>query len=225
VLIAVISWPRSGQVWLVRMLAQVLDCPVHTWLPQDTGKDVALEGVRRTSEYRVTRAHGISDEYQPPADYYIHLTRDPRDVAVSNAFYWDPKPGFARNLQGCVDQVSEGWDKFTTDMWSLGHVTVRYEDLMNDTAFVLRYLITGIGALVEDDHIRHVVSEQAWAKKLAGIKDKTAEHGWDEGAALRHMGQVPKLGRWREHLSLKQRLTLERACRNGMSRSGYDPER
>lgn len=209
-------------MWLTRLLAQAIGCPVHTWLPQDVGKDVAMEGADRESEHRVTRSHGISDEYKPDPDFRIHLMRDPREVAVSNAFYWDPTPGLPNNLQAAVDQVAEGWPKFTADLHEIADTAIRYEDLLDDPVTWVKFITNTIGIPVALDDVQRAVDEQDWQRKRDGIEAGTVAHGWDKGAAIRHIGQKPEVGRWRKHLSPPQVRTLEDACGHQMRLHGYE---
>jgi hypothetical protein len=89
--IIVVGYPKSGCTWATRLLAELVDCPVAGFWGSDK-KEIAVEGEERLSDYRVYKSHHqLSELNLSPNDFdtrLIYLLRDPRDIAISGASYF-----------------------------------------------------------------------------------------------------------------------------------------
>ena len=86
----VVGYPKSGCVWLTRLVAELMECPASGFL-EESGDDMAAEGHTRISQFCVVRAHQQWHELAPhlhDSSKVIYIVRDPRDVAISGAHYF-----------------------------------------------------------------------------------------------------------------------------------------
>jgi len=88
--IVIAGYPKSGNTWLVRLVAELVGCPVAGFLGR-AGDDIATEGSDRKSNYRCYKSHHGIDFLRErgiePAKV-IYIIRDPRDVSLSAARYF-----------------------------------------------------------------------------------------------------------------------------------------
>ncbi len=209
--ICILGFFRSGQVWLTRLLAQSIGCPVATYLPQDAGRDVAVEGRSRISPHRVTRSHCIWPGGLK-VDEFVYIVRDPRDVAVSCSHYQRP--------DDYVEFVCKNWQNHI-DQWRSSCVaTVQYEHLHSHAVREMCSLMMSLGIEADDDRVTQAVEDQKFDRKLKGIQGGTAEHGWDVSWNERHM-RKGVVGEWRSVLSHHDARLIRDACPS-MEEFGYD---
>lgn len=213
-LICVVSYPRSGQVWLTRVLAAALNCPVRTYLPQDSGRDVAASGGNRTGEHQVTRAHWLSPEYKPPPDKTIHLVRDPRDLVCSWAHYANC------SMIEATERIctSVPWKTFVTVEAQDAVCFVKYEDLLENPVEEVRSCILACGIAPHGYLIKKAVQEESFNSRKNKIQK--GDVGWSVDRDHHHLNKGIA-GRWREELSDVQIASIETACKEPMERFGY----
>ena len=106
--IIVMGFPKSGNTWLARLLAEVFDCPSRGYLFSKDGKDPVIEGLNRQSGIEVYKSHHTCDidnlklfkksDIKLDNCIYIvrdirdlteYIVRDIRDLTVSAAFYFN----------------------------------------------------------------------------------------------------------------------------------------
>lgn len=230
-LTAIVSWPRSGQCWLARLLNRAADIPYVTLLPQDEGRDVVenvvpLEG----RNWRLVRAHGWGHEHREAAERlvgnapqkFIHLVRDPRAVVVSNALYFDHRDPLEQRIKEAMKQVANGWEKLNLDLQKTAAVQVRYEDLIRKPVKELNRIVLSLGLCPPMERLKEVVRSQEWDRKVAAVEaGRPQSHGWTKRQARRNLGRGPASGSWREVLDDLQSELLRSRCGHAMGTFGY----
>lgn len=174
----------------------------------------------------------------------LYVLRDPRDVAVSYAFYSGSNTtaaiGWMNDAEFRIHSPGRTIPQHLSD-WS-GHVrswtqqrdvpvhVIRYEDLHANTAAVLRDALDFLGAVFDhDEDAQEAIARAVRHSDFGRLQQQEGEKGFQErlvGAAhtekFFRRGQV---GDWRNHLSPPQVQRLEDAHGETMRRFGYLPER
>ena len=96
--IIVAGYPKSGNTWATRLIADLIDCPARGFLTPVNHVDNACEGDDRESEYACYKSHHqwhelVDDNLIDDQTSVIYIVRDPRDVAVSAANFFRLVPG------------------------------------------------------------------------------------------------------------------------------------
>ena len=107
VCVVVAGYPKSGNTWLTRLVADLLDCPARGFLTPVNHVDNACEGeARDDSKFVCFKSHHQWHELRGEQliddnTVVIYVLRDPRDVAVSaaNFFRLVPRGLLGRMLQ------------------------------------------------------------------------------------------------------------------------------
>jgi hypothetical protein len=168
--IIIVGYPKSGNTWITRLVADVICCPVAGFWNDPTNKDIAIEGAERSSPHRVYKSHRVAAKFVGLPENYrvIYLVRDPRDVACSGANYFNVRR-FRENkvelahydkYEAMVDVIVNGgvyahtrkpWGRHVTEFTStvlpgtdVRPLVVRYEDMVakpvNELTLILRSL-------------------------------------------------------------------------------------
>jgi aryl sulfotransferase len=172
----------------------------------------------------------------------LYLTRDPRDVAVSFAFYLAISLDRTIELMNRPDSTlppSSSHIRQRLGDWS-GHVRswldqtdvpvlpIRYEDLQADTAGALRRALHFLGISFEDfedgtaekDAVSHAVRHADFAELQRQERDRGFAESSGKQEFFFRQGRV---GDWRNHLSEVQTRRIESAHGTTMERLGYAP--
>lgn len=89
--IIISGFPKSGNTWATRLVAELVGCPVRGFWRSDHD-EIACEGFDRQSEFVCYKSHASPE--QLAADHLaahaktIFVVRDPRDVAISGTGYF-----------------------------------------------------------------------------------------------------------------------------------------
>ncbi|NEQ49254.1 MAG: sulfotransferase domain-containing protein [Leptolyngbya sp. SIO3F4] len=99
--VIICGYPKSGNTWLTRLTAQILNCPVVGFWCQPFNKEEAIEGEERKSDYQCFKAHHTQELLQQTLNVYgngtekiIYIYRDPRAVLVSASHYFSLQPRY-----------------------------------------------------------------------------------------------------------------------------------
>ncbi len=157
-----------------------------------------------------------------PTARFVHIYRDPRDVATSAWFHEgrdDPKRGFEQFIEHYMNEV---WPLAVrtarNDGMRMGpsqYFEIRYEDLLVKEDEILGHLCRFLGVEDSDDAI-NACSESGSFRKLSGGRQR----GESDNSNFYRKGVA---GDWKNHLpaDLVQRLCAPIA--DLMSTCGYDP--
>ncbi|PIE34919.1 hypothetical protein CSA56_06270 [candidate division KSB3 bacterium] len=87
----VVGYPKSGNTWLTRLVAELIECPVQGFFDEPENPEMAIEGQERISDYVVFKGHQPFHFIQGRIKHrnIIYVVRDVRDVAVSGAYYFN----------------------------------------------------------------------------------------------------------------------------------------
>lgn len=224
--LVVCGYPRSGNCWLARLLGEALDVKV-VGISGGRGS-IAAEGFDRKGKGYVKQAHlwpGKEGHLRVDLDkqgqeQYILMIRDPRDVAVSIAAYWN------RTLDAALDWMIEGpgplelppWAVFV-DAW-LAHgpyAIVRYEDLHRDARGTLE------GILEHRWHtpLDEVIAHQAFHAKKHEMRRRGNAYPFGRRAQLAHL-RKGNTGEWKEVFSGDQAQRAQSTWEPFLHRFGYD---
>jgi len=184
----VLSYPRSGRTWLLRMLAEYLGCPIgnHKFTDEEQAKIRLgefpggdwVQGFHWAGPEELGRIRSV---YQKKA---VYLLRDPRDCLVSYyRFHVDHKGrGFWGRLRGhlrwrrprTVRDILGQWKRHVADQRGLADGMIRYEDLLKDTFGTVRGLI---GDGCDEARLRSAVQKfdfYSMTGRMPGEEDRSA---------------------------------------------------
>ena len=193
--ITVAGYPRSGNVWLCRLLGDALDVPVIGGSLAAEGQERSSPGYVRQAHLWVGKGHHLNTEV---TDGFITIVRDPRDVAVSAAAFW------GWTIDEALDKMIEGpgplelppWKVFVESWQSVP--MVRYEDLWTNPKSVLSSLVQS------DKSLDEVIERQSFAVKREEMRYRGNKYPFGRKAQKNHLRQGG-MGEWREVLSTEQK--------------------
>src|SRR5262245_50755233 len=88
--VLVAGYPKSGNTWLTRLVAELLGAPVQGFWSEPSSREMAVEGTERVSDFEVYKGHhsyGAMRRDFNLADV-VYIVRDVRDIAISGAHYF-----------------------------------------------------------------------------------------------------------------------------------------
>jgi hypothetical protein len=104
--IYVVGYPKSGNTWLVRLLADALGAPVLDGV-MDGSPEMACDvnselELSEQSPFRVAKVHYpvevFLDRVDPRPRLVVYIVRDVRDVCISAFHYFRPEGGWERGI-------------------------------------------------------------------------------------------------------------------------------
>lgn len=121
--VIIAGYPKSGNTWLTRLVAELLDAPVAGfWNENEEDRyipEIAIEGESRASFFSVFKSH---HEYNAliqsisEGDRIIYIVRDPRDVALSCARFFKPdRIGLLKKIRNPHNVLRKCYLKFLYD--------------------------------------------------------------------------------------------------------------
>ncbi|MEP4030948.1 sulfotransferase domain-containing protein [Roseibium polysiphoniae] len=223
--IVVVGYPKSGNTWLTRLIADTLNCPSKGYAGIPCNHDIAVEGEERASNRFLLKSHHVRatwDRVRHPRVKMISIVRDPRDVAASGAHYhFHNQPGAAANMVSLMTTERHGhywnrrsWAGYVDDFLAAGIPLIRYEDLLADTEASLARLLTEAGLDFDPERLAKAVENQSF--------DKARARYFEAGNAdrIRHM-RCGRVGSHAEELPPQEVSRLSRALAPTMIDLGY----
>lgn len=234
----ILGQPKSGSTWVHRMLA---DLPGYVkWTP-DNIKVWTNHDLRRSDfippprGYTVTKVHAspspeniaIVRETKRP---YIVTLRDPRDLAVSWAYFIanHRAVGFEDMPERTVEErISVYIERVLPRIldWAVGWVdeasqtgqglVLRYEHLLVDTQGQLRRAADHIAVRLSDARIEAIADRHSFAKATG------RKAGQEDNKAFNRKGIA---GDWRNHFTPEHTAAFEAVAAGRMERLGYGGE-
>tara|TARA_R110000868_G_scaffold83754_4_gene236557 strand:+ start:9122 stop:9925 length:804 start_codon:yes stop_codon:yes gene_type:complete len=226
--VVVSAYPKSGNTWVARMVSDAIRCEMVAYLsdvqerlPRESGLDPA----ELRDDVVVARSHHTATlltlgGVQPQDIAFV--VRDPRDISVSGSgflFASDNVPNEER-IDQMIDQMVETqkpnvrwqdvrWDSFVQSAIRKNVLTIRYVDLVNDTAGVLKQILARLGHERSDELIDEVVRFHSFNTS----KERAAASGRDDVHQYLRRGEP---GAYRNYLNARQRERIESEFRQTM---------
>ncbi len=88
------GYPKSGNTWVTRLVAELLQCPVSGfWMASENYKEIAREGEDRVSKFECYKSHHPFKHFEKKLNgsnniRLINVIRDPRDIAISGSNFF-----------------------------------------------------------------------------------------------------------------------------------------
>ena len=219
--IVVCGFPKSGNTWLTRLLAEIIRCPSAGAFLNDGYKEQAMEGLNRQSDSRVYKSHLESSVVlgNISKDYVIYIIRDIRDIVISTFHYWQDKDMFqsyCKTKRGFSSGLSAwtSWDNHVRMWLDTGVYWVKYENLLKDTKEECLKILSNLKIAREDYLIEEAIANQAFEKR----KREFIESYDDERASLLYKGQA---GTYKEEMSKELQDFIVQENFSIMSYLGY----
>lgn len=206
-IVYITGYPRSGNTWLGRLLADVLGCEYNSF----DGEQGDWPGERTPAPYLIRKTHALET---PDNERTIFIYRDPRAVAVSLMFYC----GF-RDLIAAIDAMSigidrlgvGGYDQFMATWWNTGKAAseIRYYALHTRPSEALRGIIERV---IHADY-----AEEVYLRAIARQGIQQAQRRYQDTHHLRQ----GKVGDWRNHFTREAGRLMQERYGSLMRRQGY----
>lgn len=87
--IAVVGFPKSGNTWLARLVAEVTDSNISIGTKDDPINS-SDNSITRVGQYEIIKSHAPNKKHIVEIQNYIYIMRDVRDVVVSGFFFSNP---------------------------------------------------------------------------------------------------------------------------------------
>ena len=90
--VVVVGYPKSGNTWVTRLTAELLNCPVSGFWQEPDHTEIACEGLERPVQIQCFKAHhllaDLAIDVSSSANKVIYVVRDPRDIVLSGASFF-----------------------------------------------------------------------------------------------------------------------------------------
>ncbi|GAB4550036.1 MAG: sulfotransferase domain-containing protein [Phycisphaerales bacterium] len=237
----IIGQPKSGSTWLLRM---VLEVPGYQkWAPQTVKlglpHDLMLDDfVPPPVGYTVTKPHTMATPenvsvVRATERPFVVLIRDPRDLAVSWAYYVG-LPGRTRwgwpeavdlsveeRISFYIERVLPkqsrwglDWKRAIEEQLPEGQgLMIRYEEMLADVGDVMRRVFDHFGVGLDDDRVRAICEKHAF-KQATGRAP-----GEGDPKSFNRKGIA---GDWKNHFSPEQVDAFKRMAGQRLIELGYE---
>lgn len=240
--VIIVGFPKSGNTWLARLMGDALNRPIRG---TEGAKPIAAEGEERGDDRGVVRqlhltpSNDIDDRRYPGfiaspwavnpkhynGEHIIHIIRDPRDVALAIAHYWEV------NLDKVINEVmatgesplwGTGWEQSVMAWRSsdVPHVETRYERLHADTLKEMTRL-TNLFVLKPVNNLEEVVQRQSFEEVKKRIETDGDLMTYGKGIQRKNM-RKGIVGDWRETFTAEQKRAAFRVFGRLLIELGYE---
>lgn len=209
------------------MLGEALDVKV---VGIHGGRDsIAAEGFKRKGKGYVKQAHywpgeegNLAIDPDEKGGIFLHMVRNPLDIAVSSAHYWDWPLDKALNkmIDGPGPLELPPWSTYV-DSWLKYYIPIlRYEDWHNDAEREMDRLLNYLEMEPKRD-LSDVVRNQSFVEKRKELEKRGNRYPFGRVAQLKHMRRG-MVGDWRREFSKEQEHRARIAWNGLLRRLGYD---
>ncbi len=210
--IFIVGRPRSGTVWLNRLLADALNSPLEA--PGNMADPAEYQGPGRDGGYVVRKQHDGEKR-----GLTVFVQRDPRDVAISTWLYNHKVQSLHHFIQGmCLPYVNsyERHIRMWLDDRKKAEYYTSYELLHENARAQLWTAIKVLtGKELDVGFLDAVVERQSFAT----LKAKDIEGKFD------HTMRRGVVGEWKEYFTVEAGQYMQKHMGNFMIEEGYVQDR
>lgn len=231
--IIVSGYPKSGNTWLARMVADAASSELIAYLSDHRGnlpRERGMVGREARRDISTIKSHHSLPLLRlggvPLSDIAV-IVRDPRDVAVSGAgFFFNseniPTPD---SIDSMIDMMlaqtkprirwnDQRWDQFVERSLNRKVPVVRYVDLVERPAETLKPILSHLSLNLDDEAMNRLVTYHSFEH----AKQRFQQSGQTD--ISRHL-RKGKPGEYKTYLSISQRERIESEFRPLMQKLGY----
>ena len=246
--VVVCGYPKSGTSWLTRLTADLLGCEVLGMWGKKIREEPELE--KNSIFFECYKSHLPANYFQNAKinhiypDKIIYIVRDPRDVIISAAHYFNVSPFYLRwkdalkkyrlrrifsfffnrtDYQTALEIVTEGgdivnmnipWDVHVQGFADEGHLIVHYEELLSNPLNELGKIQNFIGIKHDSQHMKAVVKKNSFHE----MKSKYIREKNKKKIRFLRKGEA---GQWRTRLSRDQVQKIHQTLGKTLAEQGY----
>ena len=219
--IVIVGYPKSGNTWVTRLVAEIVECPVAGFLGSDHD-EIAREGLRRKSEYQCLKAHHQLHElraFNPDNKKIIYVIRDPRDICISGSWYF--KTEIKKMAHTILYGAEDGrwwcripWATHYKPYLKNNYFFVKYEDILCEPVRECKRIAAFLELERGERQIQAAIKKQSFKNKKNAFLKNNQIH------KANHM-RVGKKEQWKQELSDKYKTMFRKILADDLSHFGY----